>query len=99
MGKKSNSVLEELVNIIGVSNTRKLMTKMGGRTIYIPKRTTFLTHRRNMLITYEYKSGKYTLTELAKRWDLTLPTIYEIVQRMSKGSKTLDKAWRKVIKD
>jgi len=70
---------QELVLLIGVENTLKVLKKYGGRSIWIPRPDAFLTHRRNVRIYKEYIRTGLSMRELGERWSLRKGTIQKII--------------------
>ncbi len=81
-GDKKTQFHLEAIPLIGVENTLKLLSHFGGRNVWIPEPTAFLTFRRDIKIYKEYKSKKYSRAQLADRWGMSYLTIWRIVSHM-----------------
>ena len=70
----------EIAELIGFDNYLKLVEKYDGEPIPIPKASSLLRPERNRAIYREWLSGA-SPGELAKKYNLTKPAIYWILNR------------------
>lgn len=78
----SKEALECLRNIIGEENYHEVARQLAGATVYFPEDFEWTSKAsRNDSIREDFYSGKYEITDLAKKYDLSISTIYKIVQK------------------
>ena len=70
-----------LVQTIGLESTLALIRVYGGRQLYVPKINRFLRSRRNHKIWDDYTSGRFTMKQMTKKWDMNKNTLHSIIRR------------------
>ncbi|AEG60032.1 Mor transcription activator domain protein [Desulforamulus ruminis DSM 2154] len=66
-----------IVEWVGLENTLKLASELGGRYVYFPKKDVMVRAARDRAICREFTG--YNLADLAKKYDLTDNRIREIL--------------------
>jgi len=79
---KQSKIHEKLIKLVGVTNTLKILSEFGGKTIWVPSAESFLKSRRDLRIYEEFKSGKYNMKELADRWQISYITIQRVIYKL-----------------
>lgn len=74
-----NEEQQQLVDVIGFDNLKKLIHACGGTFIYIPKSDTLTKKVRNQQIKREF-DGK-NISQLATRYNLSVRSIRDIVMK------------------
>lgn len=78
----SKDALECLRTIIGEEKYSQVLEQLAGATVYFPENFEWSNKAsRNDFIREDFYSGKYEITDLAKKYDLSISTIYKIIQK------------------
>ncbi len=77
--KKLPGDLRRVAELIGLEHTLTLVRHFGGGYLVIPKCEAILKEIRNNAVRRDYDTGKYTIRELAWKYQLTDRTIKNIL--------------------
>ncbi len=78
----SREALEKLRGIIGEENYRKVIDVLAGTTIYFPENYEWHDKKnRNIMLREDFYSGNYEISDLAKKYDLSISHVYKIIQK------------------
>ena len=73
--------LKQLRDLVGEECFEKIMTTLAGSTVYFPAQSEFPDREeRNLQIKDDFYSGKYEVSDLAKKYDLSISRVYKIIQ-------------------
>lgn len=75
-----NAECKVISDIVGMENMVKIMRKLGGNYMYIPKLDSYILPDRNKTLIDAYQSGK-TLKQLAYEYSLCEASIRSILSR------------------
>ena len=70
--------------IIGINNLYELAKFKGGKNIHIPKPERLFKEYIYQQIIEEYKKGNITMRALAQKYDISLVTVNNLIQKASK---------------
>lgn len=74
-----------MAKVIGLDATIKLGRALGGACLYLPKTLKSLTaarrEERDEKIIADHKTGRYTQLQLARKYKMTPPGIYDVLKR------------------
>ena len=79
MGSKDS--LEKIKGIIGEELFGRLLSEIGGQTVYFPSKYEGQDkNARNLLLKEDFYSGNYEISDLARKYDLSISRVYKIIQ-------------------
>ncbi len=79
MGSKDS--LEQLKCIIGEELFTRVLTELGGETVYFPSKYEWQDKgARNLSLKEDFYSGDYEISDLARKYDLSISRVYKIIQ-------------------
>ncbi len=79
MGSKAS--LEQVKRIVGDSLYKQLITELGGQTIYFPSNYEWHDKTtRNISLKEDFYSGNYEISDLARKYNLSISRVYKIIQ-------------------
>lgn len=77
----SKEALERLRELIGEENYTVVAEKLAGATVYFPENHAWQDKAaRNARLKEDFYSGNYEISDLAKKYDLSISRVYKIVQ-------------------
>ena len=77
----SRLALKKLRELLGSESYEAVMELLAGSTVYFPANGKFTDiEERNMQIKDVFFSGKYEVTDLARKYELSISRIYKIIQ-------------------
>lgn len=77
----SREALEKLRELLGEEKYAEVISELAGATVYFPENYEWQNKEsRNELIRQDFYTGKYEITDLARKYDLSISRIYKIVQ-------------------
>lgn len=77
----SKLALKKLRELLGSESYEAVMELLAGSTVYFPANEKFTDiEERNMQIKDDFFSGKYEVTDLARKYELSISRIYKIIQ-------------------
>ncbi|MBE5951070.1 MAG: hypothetical protein E7260_05675 [Lachnospiraceae bacterium] len=78
----SKEALEKIKNIIGHDKYNELLRELSGVTVYFPADAEWHDKdQRNISLREDFYSGKYEISDLAKKYELSISRVYKIIQR------------------
>lgn len=77
----SQFALKRLRTLVGEPLYEKIISDLGGSTVYFPANGSPLDREeRNLQIRDDFYSGNYEVSDLARKYDLSISRIYKIIQ-------------------
>lgn len=77
----SKTALKILRELLGDSLYGEIVDQLAGTTVYFPSNTNFTDlEERNMQIKDDFYSGKYEVSDLSRKYNLSISRIYKIIQ-------------------
>ena len=77
----SREALERLKEILDEDSYTRVMTMLAGTTVYFPENSEWQNKsERNMQLREDFYSGSYEITDLAKKYNLSISRVYKIIQ-------------------
>ena len=77
----SKAALKILRKLLGEPLYGEVAEQLAGTTVYFPSNTGFTDlEERNMQIKDDFYSGKYEVSDLARKYNLSISRIYKIIQ-------------------
>ena len=77
----SRKALEKIKDIVGEEKYIQIVNELAGVTVYFPASGEWESKGdRNNLIKADFYSGKYEISDLAKKYNLSISRIYKIIQ-------------------
>lgn len=77
----SKAALQKLHELLGETLYREITAQLAGSTVYFPENTAFTDREeRNLQIRDDFYSGKYDVSALAQKYELSISRIYKIIQ-------------------
>lgn len=77
----SREALEKLRELLGEEKYAEVIGELAGATVYFPENYEWQDKSsRNELIRQDFYTGKYEITDLARKYELSISRIYKIVQ-------------------
>jgi len=77
----SKAALKMLRELLGEALYGKIADELAGTTVYFPSNIDFTDREeRNMQIKDDFYSGKYEVSDLARKYNLSISRIYKIIQ-------------------
>lgn len=77
----SKNALKHLHSLVGDILYEQILTELGGSTVYFPANgTPTEREERNLQIKDDFYSGSYEISDLARKYDLSISRIYKIIQ-------------------
>lgn len=78
----SKRALETLKGIIGEDDYKKVINALAGSTVYFPENYEWQDKLdRNMMLREDFYSGNYEISDLAKKYNLSISRVYKIIQK------------------
>ncbi len=71
--------MKDLKECLGSDGFEKIINMFGGTKIYIPKRPIFERNERNRNIKKEFSNSGLTIKEIAKKYDISINSVYRIL--------------------
>lgn len=77
----SREALEKLQNILGEEKYNEVVNELAGATVYFPANAEWQDKMaRNMQLREDFYSGQFEISDLAKKYDLSISRVYKIIQ-------------------
>lgn len=77
----SREALEKLQNILGKEKYNEVVNELAGATVYFPANAEWQDKMaRNMQLREDFYSGQFEISDLAKKYDLSISRVYKIIQ-------------------
>lgn len=77
----SKKALQHLRDLVGDDLYEQILMELSGSTVYFPANgTPTEREERNLQIKDDFYSGKYEVSDLARKYDLSISRIYKIIQ-------------------
>ena len=80
----SKEALKRLKDIIGEEAYKQVLEQMAGATVYFPAQPSSAEwmnkEERNIRLKEDFYSGKYEVGDLARKYDLSISSVYKIIQ-------------------
>lgn len=79
----SKLALKKLRELLGSETYQAVLELLAGTTVYFPSNVNIKftdLEERNLQIKDDFFSGQYEVTDLAKKYDLSVSRIYKIIQ-------------------
>ncbi|MDE7016228.1 MAG: hypothetical protein K2P65_01460 [Lachnospiraceae bacterium] len=80
----SKEALKKLKDIIGEEAYKQVLEEMAGATVYFPSQPSNAEwmdkEQRNISLKEDFYSGKYEVSDLARKYDLSISRVYKIIQ-------------------
>lgn len=77
----SKLALKKLRELLDQETYEAVLELLAGATVYFPANVKFTDlEERNLQIKDDFYSGQYEVTDLAKKYDLSISRIYKIIQ-------------------
>lgn len=80
----SKEALKKLKDIIGEEAYKQVLEQMAGATVYFPAMPSNADwmdkEQRNLSLKEDFYSGKYEVSDLARKYDLSISRVYKIIQ-------------------
>lgn len=77
----SKDALDKLKEIIGDANYSRVVQELAGCTVYFPSDTEWTDKSlRNIQLCEDFYSGQYEISDLAKKYNLSISRVYKIIQ-------------------
>lgn len=77
----SKAALKKLRGIVGDAAFEQIALQLAGTTVYFPSNAEFTDREeRNLQIRDDFYSGNYEVSDLARKYDLSISRIYKIIQ-------------------
>ncbi len=79
---ESKKALDIIRDIVGKEKYREIIQQLGGSTVYFPNDIEWISkYERNMELRNDFYSGRYEVSEIAVKYNLSISTVYKIIQR------------------
>ena len=79
---KSKDALDRLKTIVGEDVYQKVVTELAGMTVYFPSNYEWQDKAsRNLALKEDFFSGEYEISDLARKYDLSISRVYKIIQQ------------------
>lgn len=77
----SKKALKILRSILDEETYYRVMEELAGTTVYFPSSGSCIDREeRNLQIKDDYYSGKYDISDIARKYNLSISRIYKIIQ-------------------
>lgn len=77
----SKAALKKLRALVDEQVYQTILEQLAGATVYFPSNTAFADREeRNLRIKDDFYSGKYEVSDLARKYDLSISRVYKIIQ-------------------
>lgn len=77
----SKAALKKLRELLDESTYSAIVSTLAGTTVYFPNNTEFTDlEERNLQLRDDFYSGDYEVTDLARKYDLSISRVYKILQ-------------------
>ena len=77
----SKRALETIKGIVGEDLFARLVDELAGETVYFPSNYEWQDKEaRNISLKEDYYSGSYEISDLARKYDLSISRVYKIIQ-------------------
>lgn len=78
----SKEALETLKSLIGEKSYGEVLNALAGTTVYFPENFEWQDKgSRNVKLREDFYSGKYEVSDLAKKYELSISRVYKIIQQ------------------
>ncbi len=78
---KSKDALERIRAIVGDEKYERVVSELAGMTVYFPSNYEWQDKAlRNMALKEDFFSGEYEISDLARKYDLSISRVYKIIQ-------------------
>ncbi len=80
----SKTALKMLRELAGETLYEEIINTLAGTTVYFPSKTEFTDlEERNMRLRDDFYSGSYEVSDLARKYNLSISRVYKILQSRS----------------
>lgn len=86
VSESKNEVVVELVELIGIENTIKIIKNYGGSFVYIQQMKTIVKEERDANLYSDYLSGM-DISNLSKKYNLASSSIRDIINKLRRNQK------------
>lgn len=77
----SRKALRRLKSLVDEKTYQIIIEELAGTTVYFPSNAAFTDREeRNLQIKDDFYSGKYDVSDLARKYELSISRIYKIIQ-------------------
>ena len=77
----SREALEKLRSILGEEKYNEVVNELAGTTVYFPANAEWQDKMaRNVQLREDFYSGQFEISDLAKKYDLSISRVYKIIQ-------------------
>ncbi len=77
----SKEALETLKKLIGEEKYGCVVSELAGTTVYFPENHEWQDKSaRNRMLKDDFYSGQYEISDLARKYDLSISRVYKIIQ-------------------
>lgn len=77
----SKEALEKLKKLVDENTYETIMNSLAGVTVYFPSNAEWTDKdQRNLQLREDFYSGLYEVTDLAKKYKLSISRVYKIIQ-------------------
>lgn len=77
----SQRALKQLRTLVGDALYEQILSELGGTTVYFPANgSPAEREERNLQIKDDFYSGRYEVSDLARKYGLSISRIYKIIQ-------------------
>lgn len=77
----SRKALKKLRSLVDEKTYQRIMEELAGATVYFPSNAAFSDREeRNLQIKDDFYSGKYEVSDLARKYELSISRVYKLIQ-------------------
>lgn len=77
----SKAALKKLRELVDEETYASIIRQLAGTTVYFPSNTEFTDlEERNLQLRDDFYSGDYEVSDLARKYDLSISRVYKIIQ-------------------
>ncbi len=77
----SKAALKKLRELVDEETYVSIIRQLAGTTVYFPTNTEFTDlEERNLQLRDDFYSGDYEVSDLARKYDLSISRVYKIIQ-------------------
>ncbi len=77
----SRKALKKLRSLVDEKTYQRIMEELAGATVYFPSNAALSDREeRNLQIKDDFYSGKYEVSDLARKYELSISRVYKIIQ-------------------
>ncbi len=78
---ESRSAIDIIRSLVDPETFLKLCGALAGKTVYFPANYEWHDKsERNVMLREDFYNGKYEISDLAKKYDLSISRVYKIIQ-------------------